>query len=341
MKYLVRGFGVLMFLAVLLGMTACDGETPGDVDVSLLAVVENRPTSSRDVDPSFNATPTSYKIAMKYFALVRDDGVKVALVNSDTPVIKDFSGHFAADTAGPLLLGTKRIPPGRYVGYEMQIVYLEMDLLCSFSIPSWANDTSPSFLNSISDANSLPTLTYTPRTIRQYFNDDGIYQKRDILVDVDETGTSPDWRFMRRELESNVGTHTWFFLATRPVPPTSDDTSGPYQVIDLFDDATFWGSDDVLVIQSGSATGGGLDATLDAFTVSATTDLLLEIDILNSFSFYEDASSQYNNSNSTTVNLDFGPSCREVPSEPDPVVTYQLGDKGFHPKMPAFHLKKR
>lgn len=338
MRYLVRGFGVLVILFLLLVSVSCDDQAPGEVEVSLHAVVENRPTSSRDIDPSFNATPTSYKIAMKYFALVRDDGVKVALVNSDTPVVKDFTGHFVTS---PLLLGTKRIPPGRYVGYEMLLTYIEMELSCSFSVPNWANDTTPTFLNSIADVASLPTLTYTTTGIRQYFNDDGMYQKRDIVVNVDETGSSPDWRFMRRELESNVGTHKWFFLATRPVPPASDDTSAPYQVIDLFDDPAFWGADDVLVIQSGSVVGGGLDATLDAFTVSATTDLILEIDILDSFNFYEDTSSPYNNSDATTEKLDFGPSCREVPPEPNPIVTYQLGDKGFHPKMPAFHLMKQ
>lgn len=335
MKYLVRGFGVLMILAILLGFTACDGETPGDVDVSLLAVVENRPTSSRDVDSSFNATPTSYKIAMKYFALVRDDGVKVALVNSDTPVIKDFSGHFAADAAGPLMLGTKRIPPGRYVGYEMEIVYLEMDLLCSFNVPTWAYDTSPSLLNRVTDASNPASLTYSSRTIRQYFNDDGIYQKRDIVVDVDETGTSADWRFMRRELENSSTDLRTFFLSARP----TGSSAGTYQVIDLFDDATFWGSDDVLVIQSGSAAGGGLDATLDTFTVSATTDLLLEIDILESFNFREGTSSRFDNSTASAINLDFGPTYDEIPVGSGPIAYF--GDKGFHPKMPAFHLKKR
>jgi len=68
--------------------------------------------------------------------------------------------------------------------------------------------------------------------------------------------------------------------------------------------------------------------------------VVLTIDISYSFNFWEDTTSAFHNSSDSVVKLDFGPACREVPTDPEPIVTYQLGDKGFHPFMPSFSLVK-
>jgi len=323
MKYLVRGFGVLMFLTVLLGMTACDGETPGDVDVSLLAVVDTTSRSARSEsdEASRNITPSSYKIALTYFALERDDGTIVPLINETEPIVYDFSGHVISP---PLLLGTKKIPTGTYTGYEMRFTYLEMDLMASFNVPTWSTDTSHVLVTGTHDGSG--NIVHQNATLRQYFNASGKFHKRDMVVDIGTTDS--EWAWMRRELEDSDGNRK-FFLTTETHPAVG--------CIDLFDDVAFWGSSDnyddpdvKITIRSGETTGG-LDATMDVLTISATASILLTVNIADSFNFYENLLDTTYGQNQ---DLDFGPTTGGVST------TY-YGDKGFHPKMPAFHLKKR
>ena len=329
MKYLVRSIALFVIILALVGCS----EAAGEAEVSLEAVIDtvSRSTRSSDTEVSRNITPSTYKIALTYFALIRKDGAVIPIIDEDAPEVYDFSGRFTT----PLLLGRKRIPVGEYTGYEMRFTYLEMDLECSFSVPSWSTDADTTKLTKLTDRTDLSGLEYDTSTIRLYFNDDGAWMKRDIIVNTAIYAEDPpQWQWMRAELESNGSTS--FFLHTRPVSVGS----GPTQVINLFDDPDFWGSSDILTIRSGETVGGGMRAYITPFSISRTTKVVLTIDISNSFNFWEDTTSAFHNSSDSVVKLDFGPSCREVPTDPEPIVTYQLGDKGFHPFMPSFSLVK-
>ncbi|MFA6772826.1 MAG: hypothetical protein WCR99_03965, partial [Sphaerochaeta sp.] len=119
MKYLVRSIALFVIILALVGCS----EAAGEAEVSLEAVIDtvSRSTRSSDTEVSRNITPSTYKIALTYFALIRKDGAVIPIIDEDAPEVYDFSGRFTT----PLLLGRKRIPVGEYTGYEMRFTYLE------------------------------------------------------------------------------------------------------------------------------------------------------------------------------------------------------------------------
>ncbi|NLE14780.1 MAG: hypothetical protein GX626_02765 [Spirochaetales bacterium] len=326
MNYLVRSIALVILLCVMLGCS----EAAGDAEVSLEAVIDtvSRSARSTDTEVSRNITPSTYKIALTYFALIRKDGAVIPIIDEETAVVYDFSGHFIDP---PLLLGKKRIPIGEYTGYEMRFTYLEMDLECSFSVPAWSPDASHTLVTSTHDETDSSILQHQLNTIRLYFNTDENYYKRDMVVKY-TTDEGPEWAWMRRELEDSEGNRT-FFLHTVTHPAVG--------IIDLFSNEDFWGSaddydnpDTKITIRSGSTTGG-LDATMESFRISATSKIILTINIADSFNFWEDTDDlTYGNNNK----LDFGPTYDEIPIGSGPIAYY--GDKGFHPFMPSFNLVK-
>ncbi len=326
MKHLVRSIALIVLMCFLFGCS----EAAGEAEVSLEAVIDtvSRSTRSTDTEVSRNITPSTYKIALTYFALIRKDGVVIPLIEEESAVVHDFSGHF---TSPPLLLGKKRIPVGEYTGYEMRFTYLEMDLECSFSVPSWSTDAGHVLVTSTHDATDSSILRHQSNTLRLYFNTDDKYHKRDMVVEYD-TGDGPGWAWMRRELENSDGNKS-FFLDTVTHPTVG--------IIDLFSNDAFWGSSDdydnpdtSITIRSGSTTGG-LDATMEGFRISATSKIMLTINISESFNYYEDTDDLTYGTNSK---LDFGPIYDEIPIGSGPIAYY--GDKGFHPFMPSFNLVK-
>ena len=325
MKYLVRSIALFVIILALVGCS----EAAGEAEVSLEAVIDtvSRSTRSSDTEVSRNITPSTYKIALTYFALIRKDGVVIPIIDEDAPEVYDFSGRFTT----PLLLGRKRIPVGEYAGYEMRFTYLEMDLECSFSVPSWSPDTSHILVTSTHDASDSTILRHQSNTLRLYFNTDDKFHKRDMVVKY-ATDDGPEWAWMRRELENSDGSKA-FFLKTVTHPVVG--------IIDLFSDDAFWGSaddydnpDTKITIRSGS-TIGGLDATMESFRISATSKIILTINVADSFNFWEDTDDLTYGNN---AKLDFGPTYDEIPIGSGPVAFY--GDKGFHPFMPSFSLVK-
>lgn len=331
-EVLVRSLVRFLCLGILISIISlslgCNLGSGGTAEITLIAVVtgEGSVEKAVDEDPweSVNISPSSYKMLITDFALERKDGLKVTLIDEESPILCDFTGSVGADG---LFLARKAIPTGTYVAYEMSFTYLEMDVLCSFNVPSWSTDAAHALVTATHDAGGSPS--HGSYTIRQYFNVDGQFQKRDMVVNAG-TEESPNWVWMRRDLEDSEGNRKFFL----------DQETHPYQgCIDLFADEDFWGANDTLddeepeiIIESGNTTGG-LDATINNFTVSVPKTLLITVDVTNSFNFYEDStnSTYYNNT------LDFGPSYDEIPIGEGTVKYY--GDKGFHPFMPKFNLK--
>ena len=328
MRSLVRFLCLGILISIISLSLGCNLGSGGTAEITLIAVVtgEGSVEKAVDEDPweSVNISPSSYKMLITDFALERKDGLKVTLIDEESPILCDFTGSVGADG---LFLARKAIPTGTYVAYEMSFTYLEMDVLCSFNVPSWSTDAAHALVTATHDAGGAHS--HGSYTIRQYFNVDGQFQKRDMVVNAG-TEESPNWVWMRRDLEDSEGNRKFFL----------DQETHPYQgCIDLFADEDFWGANDTLddeepeiIIESGNTTGG-LDATINNFTVSVPKTLLITVDVTNSFNFYEDStnSTYYNNT------LDFGPSYDEIPIGEGTVKYY--GDKGFHPFMPKFNLK--
>ncbi len=210
----------------------------------------------------------------------------------------------------------------------MSFTYLEMNVLWSFNVPSWSTDASHVLVTATNDAGCAPF--HGSYTIRQYFNVDGQFQKWDIVVNegIDE---SPNWVWMRHELENSEGNRRFFL----------DQETHPYQgCIDLFTDEDFWGANGTLddeepkiIIESGS----GLDATINNFTVSVPKTLLITVDVTNSFNFWEEFT------NSTYYNdiLDFGPSYDEIPIGDGDIMYYGYDNAPyrFHIPLPEHFLQ--
>lgn len=321
-----------LFLTVILTCTfflilvGC--EMNNEAEVTIQAVIADfRSTASRvDEDDDVSITPTDYKIALTYFALIQDDGTVVPIIESETPVVYDFSDSVGATG---LLLGKKTVPKATYSGYEMRFTYLEMDLLSAFAVPSESVDADHTLVTESED--DLGEIRHFINTYRMYFNTDGEYYKRDLVVKTgeDEAG-SGIWSWMRRAIEHAADA---FFITSATHP------SQEIGLIDLFSNEAFWGSADdydnptTLITVSTEDTSGGVDARITPFSLSLDKTLLLTIDTSNTFSFKETLASEYDNDN-----LDLGPYLDAIPIGTDSGEDHRYGDHGYHPMMPAFNL---
>ena len=328
MRSLLHYVGLIIVCALL--FVSCDPSS-ANTEITLNAIVVDTSEESREItEVSKQTTPSNYKVALTYFALIKDDGTIVPIIEEEAPTIVDFSGTVPA--AG-LLLSRKVIPKGTYIGYEMRFTYIEMDLYSSFDVPDESTDSTHTLVTN-SDPDSGSARVHFDNTFRMYFNTDGEYWKRDLVVKTGEDDESaPIWSWMRRVIEEDSSQS--FFI--------TQETHPAFGIIDLFDNPEFWGLTDdydnpetIITISTEDDTGA-VNATMGPVTITVDTALLLKIDITDTFDFkeYEDggaAVSVYDNEE-----LDLGPLYDLAPGG-EGGGDYYVGDHGFHPMMPKFNL---
>ena len=74
----------LALVAVLMLLVGCDDRLPGEAEVSLYASVDAG--SAERTESSLSITPSNYVVGLTYFALERDDGLVVPIIESDDPI---------------------------------------------------------------------------------------------------------------------------------------------------------------------------------------------------------------------------------------------------------------
>jgi len=324
----------LMTMCVIAVMlTSCPGGgLTGEAELEIktrLAPPEIGTSRSVPVETDVNLTPDEYKIAMTYFSLVKDDDTEIVILDrtDDDPLIVDFSGETPGTVLG--LFGSRLVSRGPYVGYRMRLLYLEMSYDAVFHVPDFSTDYDDDFIEE-----PVPTA----KTFRQYFSAGETFWKRDFVVQKPNSEDPPadSWFWMRRELDND---HKDFFIdsATTAHPAGG---AGPDNTLDLFANEDFWGEDgdlddpDVkITIESGDSTGG-LSATMEEFTLSAGTTLLLEIDITETMNYKEDDLAPPAGVTFHEGVMDIGPIYDPVPIGDGTFDDY--GDHGFHPFLPKF-----
>ncbi len=289
-------------------------------------------------------TPSSYKIALVNFWLLKSDGTQVNVINPDEanptytesrPLILDFSQVGAARE----LFSSTTFTAGTYSGYKMQFLYLEMKLPTAFHVPntSWETDfTDTTVLNA-----------QTTRNFRLYFNTIGKYWKRDFVVEM--VPDSGKWFWLRRQVENTAGYKTFFLSVDDNDHPGAtcvntlvgghSSCSGTQSTIDLFADDTFWGTSETYddtngtpIIVGTHSTAGGVNAVLPAsFTIpEKITEFFnvdITIDIAGTMQFGEQGTAPSGVTFYSST-LDLGPGYGAD----------FYGDQGLHPMMPAMSV---
>jgi len=326
---------ILFLLATL--VVSCDLFLSGEANVDIQARIltpDNKTVPQSKGETDVNLTPSAYKMAVTYFALIKDDGteVKVTEKTDSDPLIVDFS----KEKPGTLIdfFDGARLPRGKYVGYKIRFLYMEMKYPAAFHVPATicVTDSSDSYVTATSP---------TDYTFRQYFNTISPFWKRDFVVEKPVTAdpTDTSWFWLRREVDTS---HTSFFINSETVSHPAGG-AGPDNILDLFANDAFWGDsgdyDDpsvLITIESGDATGG-LDASMEEFTLKVDTVLLLDVDISNCMNYKEDQPAIPPSGITFTNNvMDLGPTYDPIPIGDGDAQNY--GDRGFHPFMPKFKM---
>ncbi len=326
------------------------GGTPGGPGtVTLTMTISNLQASSDQaisnaladsgISSEANISPLLYKIALVNFWLIKDDDTEINLMNPDennpayteeNPLIVDF-------TSGTLieqLLTDATLPGGTYTGYKMQFLYIEMQFPVYFHLPSICVESdlanlfgiAPEFFNPEEITDELDC------NFRLYFNAHDKYWKRDFVVNLnlDIEGLEDEWFWLRREVDASNS--NFFISVTENSHPSGG--AGTESTIDLFDDPEFWGSSDdyndsanPIIITSGS-TAGGLNATIEPFTISGGEyNITINIDVGNTLN-YTDNSDVLTGVTFHSGLLDLGPAYTDD----------NYGDTGLHPLLPAFRV---
>ncbi len=309
-------------LCVFLMFSCADSDPAVLEDTSINLKAELLGTEAR-ASTSVNISPSDYSIALVDFWLVDDAGTSHSLLNPDpaNPVYTDSSPLLVSFSSGAAeILEDATLPPATYSGYKMRFIYLEMTYPVAFHVPAFSPDSTnvsyTAYLDTINDYR-----------LRLYFNAVGNFWKRDVIVEL-EAG-SDTWYWMRRSLEGDNNT---FFL---PVAGATHlpGGAGPTSLIDLFSDPEFWGTDDTIddpltpIIIDSSSTVGGLNVDIEPFTLTGgTAELVLEVDVLETFNFWEDPDQVPDGVVFNDTVLDLGPGYGgDV-----------YGDQGLHPFLPRF-----
>jgi hypothetical protein len=320
----------LLLVAITVVLTSCNFALTGEAEVAVeatLATIDNKSLpQSKGASVSVNLSPTKYKMAITYFALVKDDGTEVVVTerDDDDPLIVDFTDK----TPGMLIKVFDGVPLPRatYTKYRIRFQYMEMTYPAAFHVPAASADAA--------EVASLPSGNYA---FRQYFNTIAPFWKRDFVVrkPISSGAVLVDWYWMRRSFDDETDS---FFIRSNTTHPTIG-------LIDLFDNKDFWGDseeyDDPTVkitIESGDTTGG-LNATMDEFTLKEDTVLLLEIDTSDCMNYWEyQPATEITKPAGVTFydnRMDLGPSYDPAPiGDAD-----DYGDSGIHPFMPKFNMK--
>ena len=295
--------------------------------MSVLSSIKTLATS----EVSMNITPSSYKIALVNFWLIKSDGTTVNIINSNekaptytesSPLIVNFTSNAVAQQ----LFATKAIQPGTYTGYKMQFLYLEMSYPVIFHKPAIGVESDyPMATNLMNKTNYF--------NFRLYFNAYGKYWKRDFVAELETN--SNQWFWMRRSVEDKAGVRNFFISVANNNHPSGN--GAPDSTIDLFDNPDFWGqasdysSSANPVIVGTHSTVGGVSAILEgSFTIPSSLEqnMVLEVtvDVTNTMNFWEYATAT---NGMSPGYLDLGPGYGAD----------NYGDKGLHPFMPKFSVK--
>jgi hypothetical protein len=286
-----------------------------------------------------NISPIVYKIALVNFWLVRNDNTEINLMNPDenNPVYTEENPLIVDFTSGTLteqLLTDAPLPEGTYTGYKMQFLYIEMQFPVYFHLPSICVESD------LANLLDIDPVIFTPDEItdeldcnfRLYFNAYDKYWKRDFVVNLnlDIEGLEDEWFWLRREVDADNS--NFFISVTENLHPSGG--AGPYNTIDLFDDAQFWGSPDdyddstvPIIIASGS-TVGGLNATIEPFAIAGGEyNITINIDVGNTLN--------YTDNSDVLAGVTFHPDLLDLgPAYGDD----NYGDTGLHPFLPAFSV---
>lgn len=330
------------------GIIDTGGGTPGGPGtVNLTMKISNLQASSdqaisnaladNGISSEANISPLIYKIALVNFWLIKDDNTEINLINPDednpvyteeNPLVVDFS----SGTLTEQLLTDATLPEGTYTGYKMQFLYMEMQFPVYFHLPLICVESDLANLLGFDPEDFIPEEITDELTcnFRLYFNAYDKYWKRDFVVNLNMEGYDDEWFWLRREVDLNNS--NFFISVTENTHPSGG--AGPDNTIDLFDDPEFWGSSDdyddsanPVIITSGS-TVGGLNATIEPFTVSGGEyNITVNIDVGNTLN-YTDNSSELAGVIFHTDLLDLGPAYGED----------NYGDIGLHPFLPAFNV---
>jgi hypothetical protein len=323
------------------GSDTSGGVTPGGPGIVNLSMKVSN-LSSDGISTEASITPGVYKIALVNFWLIKDDTTEINLINpdkdnpvytEDNPLIADF---FSGELTTELLTGAT-LAEGTYTGYKMQFLYIEMQFPVYLHLPSICVETD------LATVYGLDISSFQPDEIpeamncnfRLYFNAHGKYWKRDFVLNIEDLnmdGYVDEWFWLRREVDDSYSN---FFISVTQNTLHPSGSPGPDNTIDLFDDHDFWGGADdyddstnPIIITSGS-TVGGLNATIEPFTISGGVyDVSVNVDVENTLN-YSDNSTPPSSDYSFHPNiLDLGP-------------TYGVdnyGDTGLHPFLPAFSV---
>ena len=314
--------------------------------------------STQESTSSCSISPSSYKMTLADFVLIKDDETTVSLLNTDnstyslsSPLSVDFSSG-----DNQTLISLDNLSAGTYTGYKMLFLYMDMPLPVKFHLPSvstssdWETDVDnvSQYLSSNTDPTEAVTSSNT-RKFRMYYNANGKYWKRDFVVQLDNSTNS--WYWLRREVDNSSGTRNFFIAVDNNTHPSGG--SGPNNTLDLFEDGSFWGTTNMsdaekLTHYADNSTNtevwvqtDGTDTILsESFSIPSSLDKLytinLKIDISGTMMYDEggfvtdyatDVSGVLDNTSSTSAGvLDLGPSYS----------TKVYGDAGLHPRVPAF-----
>lgn len=287
----------------------------------------NITTKGSGFNRSNELTPEAFSIALVNFWLIDTLGNEVNVINPDTsnpaytkenPLMLNFSDNTQINA----IINDQSIASGKYDGYKMEILYMEMDLEVAFHT-KWADQEE----DVDSAAQYLDSAMIKP--FRLYYNPEGFYCRRDFIVQLDESTT--DWYWMRRAIEDQDGVRNFFIKVDTINNNHPPGGAAPQAILDLFADENFWGPESdycdlnstPVYINTKNAVSGvdaKMEGTLDLPDNSETT-INIEIDLFG-LMMYEDGQS-----NLTTLNdgiLDLGPGFD--------MDTY--GDHGLHPRMP-------
>ena len=94
--------------------------------------------STQDSNSSCSISPSSYKMTLADFVLIKDDDSTVSLLNADnttyslsSPLSVDFSSG-----DNQTLISLDNLSAGTYTGYKMLFLYMDMPLPVKFHLPS-------------------------------------------------------------------------------------------------------------------------------------------------------------------------------------------------------------
>jgi hypothetical protein len=207
---------------------------------------------------SANITPSAYTVALKRMTLLGDSSTATADYElfSTGSIDSAYKVDFVTDTT---FFASDTLPPvGTYVGVEIEVFYIEMEL--------------PLIVPALSDTQAVYIT-------RGYFDTVGNVVPRDVTIFSDTTECWID-----RQID---GADPYGLI-----PVTN---SHPFQVLDLWADDNFWGRYPITISSADISLGTdftfnmstGGEALVIPDSLSGAYVILFEFDVTNRFTFWE------------------------------------------------------